>query len=224
MTVLGCLGRGSESFCDQHWSSFAVTMTSIFWQNGFKEIKCQSFTGVTAKSSKCQRQPTNILKLWQNLSCEHQLIFVTMTVIWQRCWRWLWWGWQWNAVWVETMEIMLLALLILPTCAPRCLQSYHHPFHMCTVITMIRMITAVCGIRGSHKSKFLGGRVVRRCCPGFPQGKLRLCLGDRHLTKMGAPAKGKDCHLAMQAEMQKVADPADISVLFFSAGANFWAI
>ena len=26
------------------------------------------------------------------------------------------------------------------------------------------------------------------------------------------------------AEMQKVADPADISVLFFSAGANFWAI
>ena len=24
--------------------------------------------------------------------------------------------------------------------------------------------------------------------------------------------------------MQKVADPADISVLFFSAGANFWAI
>ena len=25
-------------------------------------------------------------------------------------------------------------------------------------------------------------------------------------------------------EMQKVADPADISVLFFSAGANFWAI
>ena len=106
-------------------------------------------------------------------------------------------------------------------------QSYHHPFHMCTVITiitMIRMITAVCGIRGSHKSKFLGGRVVRRCCPGFPQGKLRLCLGDGHLTKMGAPAKGKDCHLAMQAEMQKVADPADISVLFFSAGANFWAI
>ena len=26
------------------------------------------------------------------------------------------------------------------------------------------------------------------------------------------------------AEMQKVADDADISVLFFSAGANFWAI
>ena len=26
------------------------------------------------------------------------------------------------------------------------------------------------------------------------------------------------------AEMQKVADAADISVLFFSAGANFWAI
>ena len=26
------------------------------------------------------------------------------------------------------------------------------------------------------------------------------------------------------SEMQKVADPADISVLFFSAGANFWAI
>ena len=25
-------------------------------------------------------------------------------------------------------------------------------------------------------------------------------------------------------EMQKVADDADISVLFFSAGANFWAI
>ena len=25
-------------------------------------------------------------------------------------------------------------------------------------------------------------------------------------------------------EMQKVADAADISVLFFSAGANFWAI
>ena len=25
------------------------------------------------------------------------------------------------------------------------------------------------------------------------------------------------------AEMQKVADAADISVLFFSAGANFWA-
>ena len=24
--------------------------------------------------------------------------------------------------------------------------------------------------------------------------------------------------------MQKVADPADIPVLFFSAGANFWAI
>ena len=24
--------------------------------------------------------------------------------------------------------------------------------------------------------------------------------------------------------MQKVADPADISVLFFLAGANFWAI
>ena len=29
---------------------------------------------------------------------------------------------------------------------------------------------------------------------------------------------------AMCAEMQKVADAADISVLFFSAGANFWAI
>ena len=27
-----------------------------------------------------------------------------------------------------------------------------------------------------------------------------------------------------KTEMQKVADPADISVLFFSAGANFWAI
>ena len=27
-----------------------------------------------------------------------------------------------------------------------------------------------------------------------------------------------------QSEMQKVADAADISVLFFSAGANFWAI
>ena len=26
------------------------------------------------------------------------------------------------------------------------------------------------------------------------------------------------------SEMQKVADAADISVLFFSAGANFWAI
>ena len=26
------------------------------------------------------------------------------------------------------------------------------------------------------------------------------------------------------SEMQKVADPADISVLFFSAGTNFWAI
>ena len=26
------------------------------------------------------------------------------------------------------------------------------------------------------------------------------------------------------AEMQKAADAADISVLFFSAGANFWAI
>ena len=29
---------------------------------------------------------------------------------------------------------------------------------------------------------------------------------------------------AMCAEMQKVTDAADISVLFFSAGANFWAI
>ena len=29
---------------------------------------------------------------------------------------------------------------------------------------------------------------------------------------------------AMCAEMQKVADAADISVLFFSAGSNFWAI
>ena len=29
------------------------------------------------------------------------------------------------------------------------------------------------------------------------------------------------CHWS---EMQKVADAADISVLFFSAGANFWAI
>ena len=28
----------------------------------------------------------------------------------------------------------------------------------------------------------------------------------------------------MQAEIQKAADAADISVLFFSAGANFWAI
>ena len=28
----------------------------------------------------------------------------------------------------------------------------------------------------------------------------------------------------IHAEMQKVADAADISVLFFSAGANFWAI
>ena len=27
-----------------------------------------------------------------------------------------------------------------------------------------------------------------------------------------------------RTEMQKVADAADISVLFFSAGANFWAI
>ena len=27
-----------------------------------------------------------------------------------------------------------------------------------------------------------------------------------------------------RAEMQKVADAADISVQFFSAGANFWAI
>ena len=30
--------------------------------------------------------------------------------------------------------------------------------------------------------------------------------------------------LLLPSEMQKVADPADISVLFFSAGANFWAI
>ena len=30
--------------------------------------------------------------------------------------------------------------------------------------------------------------------------------------------------LAPVPEMQKVADAADISVLFFSAGANFWAI
>ena len=29
---------------------------------------------------------------------------------------------------------------------------------------------------------------------------------------------------ALGPEMQKVADPADISVLFFSGGANFWAI
>ena len=28
----------------------------------------------------------------------------------------------------------------------------------------------------------------------------------------------------MLSEMQKAADAADISVLFFSAGANFWAI
>ena len=28
----------------------------------------------------------------------------------------------------------------------------------------------------------------------------------------------------MNSEMQKVADAADISVLFCSAGANFWAI
>ena len=28
----------------------------------------------------------------------------------------------------------------------------------------------------------------------------------------------------MNPEMQKAADAADISVLFFSAGANFWAI
>ena len=31
-------------------------------------------------------------------------------------------------------------------------------------------------------------------------------------------------HTDLPSEMQKVADPADISVLFFSAGANFWAI
>ena len=30
--------------------------------------------------------------------------------------------------------------------------------------------------------------------------------------------------MIMMTEMQKVADAADISVLFFSAGANFWAI
>ena len=30
--------------------------------------------------------------------------------------------------------------------------------------------------------------------------------------------------LGICAEMQKAADAADISVLFFSAGANFWAI
>ena len=30
--------------------------------------------------------------------------------------------------------------------------------------------------------------------------------------------------LTPEAEMQKVADAADISLLFFSAGANFWAI
>ena len=30
--------------------------------------------------------------------------------------------------------------------------------------------------------------------------------------------------VAQNAEMQKAADAADISVLFFSAGANFWAI
>ena len=28
----------------------------------------------------------------------------------------------------------------------------------------------------------------------------------------------------VETEMQKAADAADISVLFFSAGANFWAI
>ena len=31
-------------------------------------------------------------------------------------------------------------------------------------------------------------------------------------------------NLIGMAEMQKAADAADISVLFFSAGANFWAI
>ena len=41
--------------------------------------------------------------------------------------------------------------------------------------------------------------------------------------KIQWPAKGRD-HWTKPTEMQKVSDAADISVLFFSAGANFWAI
>ena len=32
------------------------------------------------------------------------------------------------------------------------------------------------------------------------------------------------CALSLCSEMQKVADAGDISLLFFSAGANFWAV
>ena len=34
----------------------------------------------------------------------------------------------------------------------------------------------------------------------------------------------RNCIFPEGSEMQKVADAADISVLIFSAGANFWAI
>ena len=45
---------------------------------------------------------------------------------------------------------------------------------------------------------------------GLPLARMRLTCG------FGA--------VDVCTEMQKVADRADISVLFFSAGANFWAI
>ena len=44
-----------------------------------------------------------------------------------------------------------------------------------------------------------------------------LTAGGSRMSNMTFPCVKK-------AEMQKVADAADISVLFFSAGANFWAV
>ena len=52
----------------------------------------------------------------------------------------------------------------------------------------------------------------------FPRSRSR---GRLHLNIAGLFG-GNLAYL--KSDMQKVADPADISVLFFSAGANFWPI
>ena len=50
------------------------------------------------------------------------------------------------------------------------------------------------------------------------------CLPSPHSNPLSLLGHSLTLHLHAQPEMQKVADAADISVLFFSAGANFWAI
>ena len=47
---------------------------------------------------------------------------------------------------------------------------------------------------------------------------------NHDLFMMISPSKSCEATLSFFTEMQKVADAADISVLFFSVGANFWAI